>query len=145
MRMMVSRVLLVLFSVFSTFTYADSLDVYGTYLTEEKNSHIEIYACEGGKSQTPCGKIVWLNPDTLDPGITPETAISKNGEKVLGMTILKGFEKKGQEWREGTIYDPGKDKSYASRLQRLDDGSLQVKGCIAFICQTQVWTAVVQD
>lgn len=122
--------------------YADSHDVFGTFLTEEKNSHIQIKDCGDG---SPCGVIVWLNPATLDAGVTPETAKSKAGEPVLGLTMLKGFSRKKNDWRGGTIYDPGKDKTYASRLSRLDNGDLEVKGCIAFICQTQTWTPVASN
>ena len=124
---------------YSSVSLADSFDVFGTFLTEEKNSHIQILDCGDG---SPCGKVVWLNPETLDEGVTPETAKSKKGEPVLGLQMLSGFERKNKDWRGGTIYDPGKDKTYASRLKRLDNGTLEVKGCIAFICQTQIWTAV---
>ncbi|MEO0369201.1 MAG: DUF2147 domain-containing protein [Pseudomonadota bacterium] len=123
---------------FITSANANQFDVFGTFLTEEKNSQIEIAAC----GDSVCGKVVWLNPETLEDGVTPETATSKKGEKVLGLTMLQGFEKARKDWRDGTIYDPGKDKTYASRLKRLDDGNLEVKGCIAFICQTQIWEPV---
>jgi uncharacterized protein (DUF2147 family) len=99
---------------------------------------IEIAKCEN----SVCGTVVWLNPESLDQGITAEQAVSKTGERILGLTMLQGFQKATSDWREGTIYDPGKDKTYASRIERLQDGSLQVKGCISFFCQTQIWTAV---
>jgi hypothetical protein len=41
---------------------------------------------------------------------------------------------------DGTIYDPGKDKTDASRIKKLDNGKLEVKGCISFLCVTQIWT-----
>ena len=53
--------------------------------------------------------------------------------------MLQGFDKKRKDWRGGTIYDPEADKSYASRLKRLANGTLQVKGCIGPICQAQIW------
>jgi len=37
------------------------------------------------------------------------------------------------------IYDPGKDKTYASRMKKLENGTLEVKGCISFFCLTQIW------
>lgn len=118
---------------------ANSLDVFGRYLTEEKNSHVEIIDCGDG---SPCGTVVWLDKTMLPEGVTPETAKSKKGEKVLGLKMLQGFERKKDDWRDGTIYAPGKGKTYKSRLKRLDDGNLEVKGCIAFLCQTQIWTPV---
>ncbi len=114
-------------------------NVFGTFLTQEKNSHIQITDCGDG---SPCGTIVWLNPETLDEGVTPKTAKSKTGEPILGLQILSEFTRKKKDWRGGTIYDPGKDKSYASRLKRLENGSLEVKGCISLFCQTQIWLEV---
>ena len=75
----------------------------------------------------------------LDPGYTPETLIDRNGDKVLGMTLLHGFERRKNGWRSGKIYDPEAGKVYGSRLKVLDDGKLQVKGCIGPFCITQVW------
>lgn len=124
---------------FTASSLADSLNVYGTYLVEEKNSHVQIADCGDG---SPCGIIVWLDPSTLEPGVTPETAQSKAGKPILGLTMLEGFTRKQDDWREGTIYHPGKDKTYSSKLKRLANGSLEVKGCISFFCQTQTWTEV---
>ena len=58
---------------------------------------------------------------------------------LLGLLILKGFEKKKNDWRGGTIYDPENDKTYDARIKRLDDGDLELKGCVGPFCQTQVW------
>ena len=114
----------------------DGHDVYGTFLTEAKTSTVTIENCGNG---TPCGRVSWSDPEAMEPGMTPETALTKSGEPVLGLLMLQGFDKKRKDWRGGTIYDPENDKSYAARLKRLDDGRLQVKGCIGPICQTEVW------
>ena len=125
--------------IVSDCAFANSHDVYGTYLVVEKTSHVQITDCDDG---SPCGVIVWLDPESLEPGVTPETATSKSGEPVLGLTMLEGFSQAKNDWRGGTIYHPGKDKSYASKLKRLANGTLEVKGCISFFCQTQIWTEV---
>jgi len=135
MKILISLALIVT----STHSFAGSHDVFGKFLTQEKNSHIQIVDCGNG---APCGKVVWINPATLQDGVTPETAKAKSGKRVLGMQILSDFKRKKNDWRGGTIYDPGKDKSYKSRLKRLENGSLEVKGCISFICQTQIWNEV---
>lgn len=123
-------------------SWANGLDVYGTFLTQKKNSHIQIADCGDG---TPCGTVVWISPDSLEEGMTAETAVNKAGKKVLGLTILEGFDARKKDWRGGKIYDPEADKTYKSIIKRLDDGALQVKGCIAFFCQTQVWTQVIEQ
>lgn len=116
---------------------ANSHDVFGTFFTEDNGSKILISDCGNG---SPCGKIIWVNPNTIEDGLTAEQLKSKAGEPILGLEIVKGFERKKKDWREGTIYDPGKDKTYASRIKKLDNGSLEVKGCISFFCVTQIWT-----
>ena len=112
-------------------------DVFGAYLTEAKTSAVVIKDCGDG---SPCGRVAWIDPAAMEPGMTPETARTEAGDPVLGLLMLEGFEKRRKDWRGGTIYDPENDKSYASRLKRMTDGRLQVKGCIGPICQTQIWT-----
>ncbi len=125
--------------LFTGAAHADTHAVFGTFETPEKTSHITISDCGDG---TPCGRVSWIDPASMQPGLTPETALTKTGDPVLGLLMLQGFDKKRRDWRGGTIYDPEADKSYASRLKRRDNGTLQVKGCIGPICQTQVWTEV---
>ena len=111
-------------------------DVFGTYLTQAKTSTVTIADCGNG---SPCGRVSWIDPTSMEPGQTPEAALTQAGDPVLGLLMLQGFDKKRKDWRGGTIYDPENDKTYASRLKRLGDGRLQVKGCIGPICQTQIW------
>ena len=111
-------------------------DVFGTFLTQAGTSTVTIEDYGDG---SPCGRVSWSDPEAMAPGQTPETALTQAGEPVLGLLMLQGFDKRRKDWRGGTIYDPENDKTYASRLKRLGDGRLEVKGCIGPICQTQVW------
>ena len=97
---------------------ADPGDVFGTFATEEENSHVEIADCGDG---TPCGTIVWIDPASVSEGKTPETATDADGKKVLGLTMLQGFEKKAKGWTGGTIYNPKEGKTYGSHIKRLDE------------------------
>ncbi|MEL6859710.1 MAG: DUF2147 domain-containing protein [Pseudomonadota bacterium] len=115
----------------------DKHDVFGTYLTEAGTSAVTIEDCGDG---SPCGRVSWIDPNAMEPGMTPETAKTKTGDPVLGLLMLQGFKKRKNDWRGGTIYDPEGDKTYASRLKRLGDGRLQVKGCVSVVCQSQVWS-----
>ena len=118
---------------------AGPLDVFGTFVTQKEGSHIRISDCGDG---TPCGVIVWIDPDSVSEGMTPETATDAKGDKILGLTMLEGFKRKANGWAGGTIYNPKEGKTYGSRIKRLDDGILEVKGCIGPICQTQHWAPV---
>lgn len=113
-------------------------DVFGTFYTEAGTSRVTIEDCGDG---SPCGRVSAINPNSLDEGVTPEDVRSKDGEPVLGLLILKGFEKKKSDWRGGTIYDPENDKTYDARIKRLGNGNLELKGCVGPFCQTQVWPA----
>ena len=115
----------------------DALDVYGAWLTEKQNSVVVISKC----SESPCGEIVWIDaPDaeTLTDTENPDEAL--RARPLLGLKMLYNFEARKDQWKKGRIYDPETGKTYGSRLRRLEDGTLQVKGCIGPICQTQIWT-----
>ena len=121
----------------------DAHDVYGVWLTHSQTARVEIKDCGDG---TPCGNVVWIDPDSLEDGVTPETAIDLNNPEeslrsraILGLRMLSDFRKRNRDWRNGRIYDPEVGKTYGARLKRLDTDELQLKGCIGPICQTQIW------
>ncbi|MEM1149653.1 MAG: DUF2147 domain-containing protein [Pseudomonadota bacterium] len=124
--------------------HGEGKDVFGTWLTPSGSAKLEISDCGDG---TPCGRVVWMDPAAMRPGLTPEDATDENNpdpelrtRPVLGLLMLSDFEERRRDWRGGTIYDPEAGRSYGSRLKKRDDGTLEVKGCIGPICQTQVWT-----
>lgn len=126
-------------SAFCGTAAADPFDVYGKFVLPSGDSHVQISDCGNG---SPCGKIVWFSADDLPAGMTTADVTNKKGQKILGYQLLQGFERKAKDWRGGKIHDPMEDKTYDSRLKRLGDGSLEVKGCIGPICQTQIWKPV---
>lgn len=83
----------------------------------------------------------------LAPGENPHpTCIQCEGvnkdQPVLGMMILVGLSKAGDEYRGGTILDPDNGQQYKSRL-RLEDGGkkLEVRGYIgiSWLGRSQIW------
>ncbi|MEM9738885.1 MAG: DUF2147 domain-containing protein [Pseudomonadota bacterium] len=129
--------------------HGESKDVFGHWLTEAGNAKLVIEDCGDG---SPCGRIVWMDPAAMRPGLTPETATDENNpdpalreRPVMGLLMLSEFEERRNDWRGGKIYDPEAGRTYGSRLKKLDDGTLQVKGCIGPICQTQLWTPASLD
>ncbi|MEH3036486.1 MAG: DUF2147 domain-containing protein [Sphingomonas adhaesiva] len=111
--------------------------IAGRYVTADGSGVIQVGPC----GATVCGRLVTILKAT--PG-APKTDVNNSdpalrSRPVLGMPILSGFVDKGKDWR-GQIYDPRNGKTYKSIVVREGDGSLTVKGCIAFFCQTQRWT-----
>ena len=104
--------------------------------TKNVTSVVEIYI-QNGKA---FGKITeLLNPKDKKNVCTKCTGTDK-GKPVEGMVIIKNMKDDGSEWAEGTILDPDKGKEYTSKIKAIDDGNkLQVKGCIAFLCRSQIW------
>lgn len=115
----------------------NALDVYGAWLTQKENSVVVISKCD----DAPCGNIVWINDpnaEALTDTENPEEELQTR--PLIGLQMLYGFEARKDQWKKGRIYDPEAGKTYGSRLRRLEDGTLQVKGCIGPVCQTQIWT-----
>lgn len=127
----------------STSAFADDIDIAGVWYTEDKGAKVKVTDCGDG---TPCGNLVWFLPD--GSGVTndinnPDQEL-KN-QPLIGSRVFWGFESKKDRWLKGRIYDAGSGKSYKSKLQLADDGTLKVKGCIGPLCQTQIWTRVETD
>lgn len=123
-----------------------SHSVHGLWLTEAGNATVRIADCGPGPMEgTPCGLV-----ETADiPEGEPTTDVNNadpalRNEPIIGLTMLDGFEADGEKWKKGRIYNPEDGKSYKSsiRLDKENPDVLRVKGCIAFLCQTQEWTRV---
>jgi len=104
--------------------------------TKQAKSIIELYI-QNGKVY---GKILQLL-SPKDKGKVCEKCTGANkGKPIEGMVIVKNMQDKGSEWSGGTILDPNKGKDYKCKIKATDGGKkLEVKGCIAFLCRTQVW------
>ncbi len=117
--------------------------IAGRWVTVEGDSIVTIGPCGGREAGRLCGRITTFlkRPPTANPvdGKNPDPAL--RGRPILGLAVLSGFTDQGKDWR-GRIYDPRSGKSYKSILTRNGDGTLKVQGCVAFLCQTQVWRPV---
>jgi len=119
-------------------------DVLGTWETVEGKSHVQITNCG---SQKYCGEIVWLKKPNDEQG-KPLTDINNTDEAlrtrpILNMQLLRDLEKVGtNEWDDGYIYNPEDGQTYSSEMSLVDADTLQVKGCVLFFCEAQIWKRV---
>lgn len=63
-------------------------------------------------------------------------------QPIVGMTILSGLKKDGDEYNGGQILDPANGKLYKSKLSVIEDGKkLNVRGYIGMpmLGRTQTW------
>lgn len=127
---MKTAILAAAFLLAATAARAEGIDgIFQTQANDDGNiGMVQFYDC-GGKY---CGKLVKSFDKAGKEISTPNTG--KN--IVAGMT-----DEGGGKFSGGTIWDPGADKTYKSRMQ-LNGKTLNVSGCVAVFCKTQTWTRV---
>lgn len=108
--------------------------------TGEAKSIVEIYQ-QNGKIY---GKVVdILNTEKRD-GVCEKCSGERKNKPVMGMQIIDGLTKDGNEYEDGKILDPEKGKEYKCKIWLDDDNKnkLYVRGYIAFFYRTQNWYRV---
>lgn len=131
-------------SLFCT-TFSFSQEVFGKWKTiddetGEAKSIIEIYE-KGGKVY---GKVIEiLNKDRQDAKCIDCGGEDKD-KPILGLTIIKGLIKDGDEYTDGKILDPQNGKLYNCYIALEDKNKLKVRGYIGFsiIGRSQYWHRV---
>ena len=134
-----------LITAFVSFVAISSEDypLKDTYWLAE-DSIISIRECDGrlcgvmehiftAEGEDPLGILDTNNPEE-----------SLRTRPLIGIRLLDSFNpfpKKGI-YRDGLIYDPRSGKSYKGKLSLIDEFTLKVEGCIAFLCQGVQWDAL---
>lgn len=111
--------------------------ITGRWVTAEKDAIVSIEKC----GKTLCGRIARFlvpPPDGRDQRDINNPDPKLKQRKLLGMPVLTGFTADDDLWR-GQIYDPKTGRSYRSVVRRKGPGTLEVQGCIAIFCQSQLW------
>ncbi len=84
-----------------------------------------------------------LVPSEGPPKVCDKCTDSRKDQPILGMTLLTGLRKTGDnEWTGGEILDPETGKLYKCKMSLADDGKkLNVRGFIgiSLIGRTQTW------
>lgn len=105
---------------------------------------VEFHACAHDEGLV-CGTIVAVNnPSESASDVLPD------GSPVVGFTMIRDLEHKGDgEYRAGQInaidesMEKGKMVWYGVKIDDPADGTIKVRGCLAFICpRTMTWTLV---
>lgn len=136
--------ILLTFSVTSLWAQADR--VTGFWLTEDKDSQVEIIKKADNKYY---GRVVWLEEPLNEQG-RPKVD-DKNPDRsmhttpIMGLEMLKGFTYNASknEWSGGTIYDPKNGKTYSAYMRLDGNNTLIVKGYVMgmrFLGRETEWT-----
>jgi uncharacterized protein (DUF2147 family) len=125
-------------------------EILGVWNNQERDARIEIFKC----AKRYCGKIIALNEpnypaDSRDgiPGMprldhkNPDPAL--RSRLVIGLQIVNDFVFAGGDlWKDGTVYDPKKGKSYSGKMTLVSPTQLNLRGFIgiSLIGRTAIWT-----
>ncbi len=85
------------------------------------------------------GKIVELKSKEDANKVCTECTDHRKGKKLIGMEIISGLAKDGNEWSgDDAILDPENGKLYDCKIW-VEGGKLMVRGYIGFVYRTQTW------
>jgi uncharacterized protein (DUF2147 family) len=119
---------------------AARLDVDGVWLTADLDGHVEIRDCGDA---TPCGRLVWYHPSKRGGPLDARNLVAGLRQRpLIGVPIFWNFERKGNGWAGGNIYNPEDGKTFKSRLRLSENDQLIVTGCLGPACITRRWTRV---
>lgn len=111
--------------------------IEGVWFNDKKDAKIQIYKGNDGKFY---GKIVWLKDPTKKDENNPKDALQN--QPILGLVILKGAEKDGNSYDDGTIYDPENGKTYDCTIKNKGNNILALRGYvgISLFGRTTEWS-----
>ena len=108
--------------------------------TGEAKSIVEIFESSG----KVYGKIVEIMDATKRDKKCEKCTGTDKDKPVLGLIIIKGLSKDGDEYNGGKITDPESGKIYKSYIKPIGKDKLEVRGYIGFalIGRSQTWIRV---
>ena len=105
--------------------------------TGEVDSVVEVYEKDG----KAFAKIIEIKDPNRQNAVCTECKGENKGKRILGLNILTGLEKDGDEWSGGKILDPRNGKVYKCYIELVEPNKLKLRGYIGFslIGKTKYW------
>lgn len=101
-------------------------------------SHVTIYKYNYKGKEYYGGKIIKLiNPSEPNPLCTKCPGAKKN-KPIIGLSIIWGMQKDGDDYSGGKIMDPNNGKVYTCKFWK-EGANLKVRGYIGPFYRTQTW------
>ena len=138
---LIKTLLFLLVIMISSLSTQAQNDVFGQWKSVDDNtgkvkSIVEIYK-EDGKAFGRILELLDTEPDDPDP-VCDKCKDHRKNQRITGMQIITGLVKDGTAWADGEILDPENGKTYRCKIW-VEDGTLKVRGYLAFIYRTQTW------
>jgi uncharacterized protein (DUF2147 family) len=126
----------------ATAGFAQGQGILGLWTTDKGKGRVEIVKCAAPK-QGLCGTIVWISEPNDKDGKPQTDKANKNASlrnrPIVGLQIFEGWREAGANKWTGSVYDPEDGQSYDIDIT-LAGSDLTLKGCIAFLCDSDTWT-----
>ena len=105
--------------------------------TGEVDSVIEVYE-KNGKA---FAKVVAIKDYARRNAVCEQCENENKNKSILGLNILTGLEKDGDEWSGGNILDPRNGKVYKCYIKLTNKNNLKIRGYIgiSFFGKTAFW------
>ncbi len=94
--------------------------------TGEVDSVIEVYKKEG----KAFAKVVEITDSSRKDAVCEQCEDENKNKPILGLNILTGLEKDGEEWSGGNILDPRNGKTYKCYIKLIKPNKLKIRGYI---------------
>ena len=112
-------------------------DAFGVWLNPENQSNVEFYRCGEGL----CAKVTKVSDGQTTDDKNPDPA--KRTRPIVGLVIMEGAKKSGDNKWSGTLYNRADGKSYSGTITVKSKSTLDLSGCVALVvCRTTTWTRV---
>ncbi|WP_348823286.1 DUF2147 domain-containing protein [Flavobacterium aestuarii] len=108
--------------------------------TGEAKSIVEVYE----KSGKIYGRVVEILRAEHKKDVCTKCDGAEKNKPILGMVIMNGLKKDGEEYNGGTVLDPENGKKYKCYITLESPDKLKLRGYIgiALVGRTQYWTRV---
>ncbi|CAM1365555.1 conserved exported hypothetical protein [Tenacibaculum litopenaei] len=105
--------------------------------TNRVDSVIEVYEKDG----KAYAKIIEITDENRQNAVCDKCSGKNKNKPILGMNILTGLKKDGDEWSGGKILDPKKGKEYKCFIKLENANKLKIRGYIGFslLGRTAYW------
>ena len=104
---------------------AQAAEPYGTWLRPSTGTQVSFYAC-GGKL---CARVAAVK--------------DQSRKKEIGIVIMKGAAKSGDNVWKGDLLDVESGKIYSGVVTLESANALNLKGCVALVlCRSETWQRV---
>lgn len=140
-----SLIVLLALSACATGAMAQDASPVGLWKTIDDNSgkpKALIRITEGGGEFKGTIEKLFQEPGQLPNPKCDKCEDARKDQPIIGMAIVTGMKKQGDEFAGGTILDPNNGKVYKSKMTLADGGKkLNVRGYIGMpiLGRTQVW------